>query len=74
MVNTSGVANLIATGRTSQLSSAIESGGNVGMRTVEESLAELLFAGAIDERTAFGLTRNPESLQRRLYGTDEAEV
>ena len=73
MVNTSGVANLIATGRTSQLSGAIESGGNVGMRSVEESLVELLFAGAVEERAAYALSRNPESLQRRLYGLEEAE-
>ncbi|MBR0506569.1 MAG: PilT/PilU family type 4a pilus ATPase [Kiritimatiellae bacterium] len=70
LVNTTGVANLIATGRTAQIASAIETGGNVGMRSLEESLAELLFAGAISERDAFLLTRNPETLQRRLYGDD----
>ena len=70
LVNTTGVANLIATGRTAQIASAIETGGNVGMRSLEESLAELLFAGAISERDAFLLTRNPETLQRRLYGAD----
>ena len=42
------------------------------MRSLEESLAELLFAGAITERDAFLLTRNPEVLQRRIYGDDEA--
>ena len=72
LVNTSGVASLIATGRTMQIVSAIETGGNVGMRSLEESLAELLFAGAITERDAFLLTRNPEVLQRRVYGDDEA--
>ena len=71
LVNTTGVANLIATGRTAQIASAIETGGNVGMRSLEESLAELLFAGAITERAAYLLTRNPEVLQRRLYGDDE---
>ena len=70
LVNTTGVASLIATGRTMQIASAIEMGGNVGMRSLEESLAELLFAGAISERDAFLLTRNPETLQRRLYGDD----
>ena len=70
LVNTTGVSNLIATGRTAQIPSAIETGANVGMRSLEESLAELLRAGAIDERTAFLLTRNPETLQRRLYGDD----
>lgn len=71
MVNTTGIANLIATGRTAQILSAIETGGNMGMRSLEESLAELLFAGAITERSAYLVTRNPETLQRRLYGEDE---
>ena len=73
LVNTSGVANLIATGRTLQIPSAIETGGNVGMRSLEESLASLLFSGAITERAAYTLTRNPEILHRRLYGLEENE-
>ena len=68
MVNTTGVANLIATGRTSQLPSAIETGGNAGMHPIEDSLAELVSAGAIEERVACALARSPETLQRRLYG------
>ncbi len=73
LVNTAGVSSLIATGRTMQIPSAIETGVNVGMRSLEESLAELLFAGAITERDAFLLTRNPEVLQRRVYGNTESE-
>ena len=72
LVNTTGVANLIATGRTAQIVSAIETGGNVGMRSLEESLAELLLAGAVAERDAYLLTRNPEVLRRRVHG-DGAE-
>ena len=73
LVNTAGVSSLIATGRTMQIASAIETGVNVGMRSLEESLAELLFAGAITEHDAFLLTRNPEVLQRRVYGDAESE-
>ena len=73
LVNTAGVSSLIATGRTMQIASAIETGANVGMRSLEESLAELLFAGAITEHDAFLLTRNPEVLQRRVYGDVESE-
>jgi twitching motility protein PilT len=73
LVNTSGVSSLIATGRTMQIASAIETGVNVGMRSLEESLAELLFAGSITEHDAFLLTRNPEVLQRRVYGDAESE-
>ena len=67
-MNTSGVANLIATGRTAQISGMIETGGALGMRSIEESLADLLRGGCITEQTAFSLTRNQETLKRRLFG------
>lgn len=73
LVNTSGVANLIATGRSSQIYSAIETGVNAGMRPLDQSLAELLMAGCITERVAFSMTRSPDALRRRIYG-EEVEV
>ena len=68
LVNTTGVANLIATGRSAQISGMIETGSALGMRSVEESLADLLQNGCITEQAALSLTRNPETLKRRLYG------
>lgn len=68
LVNTTGVANLIATGRTVQIPGAIETGGHAGMRSLEDSLAQLLQKGRITERTAFALSRNPETIRRRLFG------
>ena len=67
LVNTPGIANQIATGRTSQIPSAIETGGNLGMRSLEDSLDTLLRRGCITERAALAITRNPETLRRRLY-------
>lgn len=67
LVNTPGIANQIATDRTSQIPSAIETGGNLGMRSLEDSLATLLRRGCITERAALAITRNPETLRRRLY-------
>lgn len=66
MVNTTGVANLIATGRTQQIYSAIETGANVGMQTMEASLAALVRQGRISELTAFAACRNPDILSKRL--------
>jgi twitching motility protein PilT len=68
LINTSGVANLIATGRTAQISGMIETGGALGMKSIEESLADLLRGGCISEQTAFAMTRNHETLKRRLFG------
>ena len=62
LVNTAACANLIATGRTAQIYSIIETGGKAGMRTLDQSLAELLAAGQIDARTALVLSKNPDSL------------
>ncbi len=66
LVNTSACANLIATGRTAQIYSVIETGKSAGMQTLDQSLAELLAAGHVDERTAIALSKNPEVLKRRL--------
>ena len=68
LINTSGVANLIATGRTAQISGMIETGGALGMKSIEESLADLLRGGCISEQPAFAMTRNHETLKRRLFG------
>ena len=66
LVNTAACANLVATGRTAQIYSVIETGRNVGMQTLDQSLAELLAAGKIDERTALSISRNPELLKGRM--------
>lgn len=66
MVNTTACANLIATGRTQQLYSAIETGSAAGMCTLEKSLAELVLAGRVDERSALSLCKNPAVLKGRM--------
>lgn len=66
LVNTTGVANLIATGRTAQIYSLIETGARMGMTTLDQSLAELLAKGRIAEQAALALTRSPETLRSRL--------
>lgn len=68
LVNTPAAANLIATGRTAQLYSVIETGANVGMCTLDQSLVALVSYGLVDERAALALSRNPSMLQRRLNG------
>lgn len=60
------VANLIATGRSAQVYSAMEVGGMHGMQTFEQDLARLLVDGLISETTAFGFTKNPAILRERI--------
>ncbi|MBR1871152.1 MAG: PilT/PilU family type 4a pilus ATPase [Kiritimatiellae bacterium] len=66
LVNTTGIANIIATGRTTQIYSAIETGAKDGMVTLEASLAELVGKGKITVRTALAAARSPENLAKRL--------
>jgi twitching motility protein PilT len=60
------VANLIATGKSAQVYSAMESGGGAGMQTLEEDLARLCLAGRISETTATALARSPSVLRDRI--------
>ena len=60
---TSAIANLIATGKSQQIYSAIETGGAHGMQTLDQALARLFGAGKISERTASAMTRNPALLK-----------
>lgn len=71
LVNTTAVANLIATGRSAQLYSALETGMALGMTTLDRSLVELVAAGRIDERAALALSRHPEGLRARLMRSVE---
>ncbi|HEX3657831.1 MAG TPA: PilT/PilU family type 4a pilus ATPase [Pirellulales bacterium] len=60
------VANLIATGKSNQIYSSMETGGNQGMQTLEEDLARLLAAHQISETTAMTMARNPQIVRDRM--------
>src|SRR5205814_1649129 len=60
---TSAVANLVATGKSNQIYSAMETGTAQGMQTLEQDLARLWGAGKLTEATAATLARNPASLR-----------
>ncbi len=62
---TGAVGNLIATGKSAQIYSAMESGGGSGMQTQEECLAKLWAAGRISEATATAAARNPAIVRDR---------
>jgi twitching motility protein PilT len=53
MVNTPAVANLIRQGKLDQLESAMQGGRQVGMKTMDSSLRELLDKGMITGRAAY---------------------
>lgn len=66
LISTPAVANLIATGKSAQIYSAIEAGTTHGMQTLEQDLARLWSNGAITETTALAMARNPAVLRDRV--------
>lgn len=66
LVATTAIANLIATGRSNQIYSAIETGAAQGMFTMEKSLASLVSSGRITQQAAVAMSRNPGALSKRL--------
>jgi twitching motility protein PilT len=66
LVATNGIRNLIRRGDDHQLRANIETGRNEGMLTMEQSLAELVWAGRVSSETAFAHCNHPEDLRRHL--------
>jgi twitching motility protein PilT len=69
---TPAIANLIASGRTAQIYSAIESGRDLGMQTFDQSLAVLCRDGLIDPGSARLQARDPVNFDRLLRMTRSA--
>jgi twitching motility protein PilT len=67
LVPTPAVRNLIREGKTHQIPSAMQTGSNVGMQTMDTALATLVRAGKITQRVAEKRSSTPEEL-RRLTG------
>jgi twitching motility protein PilT len=66
MVVTPAIANLIREGKTAQIYGAIQTGGKLGMQTLERVLADLYKAGAISFESAMAKTSRPDELQRLM--------
>jgi len=68
MIPTPAVRNLIREGKTHQLYSVLQTGGQVGMQTMDASLATLVRKGTITRQLAEERSSTPEEL-RRLLGS-----
>ncbi|BAU44695.1 type IV pilus twitching motility protein PilT [Leptolyngbya sp. O-77] len=68
MVVTPAIANLIREGKTAQIYSAIQTGGKLGMVTLEKVLADLYKAGTVSFEAAMSKTSRPDELQRLIGG------
>ena len=68
MVVTPAISNLIREGKTAQIYSAIQTGGKLGMQTLEKVLADLYKAGTISFEAAMSKTSKADEIQRLIGG------
>jgi twitching motility protein PilT len=67
LLATPAIRNLIREGKTHQIYSSMQTGGNIGMQTMDAALATLVRAGKITQKLAEARSSTPEEL-RRLMG------
>ncbi|MCS5706336.1 type IV pilus twitching motility protein PilT [Synechococcus sp. FGCU-3] len=68
LINNPATANLIREGKTAQLYSQMQTGGQYGMQTLERALADLVQQDVVSTEEAMTKTSRPEELQRLLVG------
>lgn len=72
MIVTPAISNLIREGKTSQIYSAIQTGGKLSMQTLEMVLAKLYKEGTISLEAAMSKTSKTDELQRLIGGVPPA--
>ncbi|MEB3234880.1 MAG: type IV pilus twitching motility protein PilT [Cyanobacteriota bacterium] len=66
MINTPAIANLIREGKTAQLYSQIQTGGQSAMQTMEKALTDLVLNQQVSMEEALNKTSKPEELKRLI--------
>jgi twitching motility protein PilT len=66
MIVTPAIANLIREGKTAQIYSAIQTGGRLGMQTLEKVLSDFYKQGMISFEAAISKSSKPDELQRLM--------
>jgi twitching motility protein PilT len=66
MLSTPGISNLIRQGKDDMIYSAIETGVQLGMQTMEQCLIRLIEEGQISLETGLGAARNENFMKQRL--------
>jgi twitching motility protein PilT len=66
LLATPAIRNLIREGKTHQIYSSLQTGGNIGMQTMDAALATLVRSGKITQKLAESRSSTPEELRRLL--------
>ena len=64
LINTPAVANLIRQGKLDQLETSMQSGGGLGMQTMDSALMNLVSAGQVSGREAYQQANNKSKFER----------
>jgi twitching motility protein PilT len=70
LITTPAVANLIREGKTYQIASAMQAGGDLGMHTMDRHLADLVDAGVITQKAAMEKAQDVEALKQMIHRTE----
>ena len=73
LLATPAIRNLIREGKTHQIYSSLQTGGSIGMQTMDAALATLVRAGKITQQTAESRSSTPDEL-RRLLGAGSFQL
>jgi len=68
LVCTPAVRNLVREGKVHQIYSIMQAGGRFGMRTMDQSLADLVKSGQITQQLGYERCHDPEELNRLIGG------
>ena len=68
MVATTGIRSLIREGKTHQINTLIEAGGQIGMQTMDRAIADLCRRSRISRETALANAHKPDDLKRHIGG------
>lgn len=68
LVATSAVRNLIRENKAHQIPAAIQTGGNIGMQTMDQALKELYAGGLVTYQDALNRSFNPDDLKKLIHG------
>lgn len=74
MTGADAVTNLIREGKTHMIDNVISTSANLGMISLEQSLAELVVSGHIDVNTSLQVSSRPDLLRRLLQRRGEEEL
>ncbi len=64
MINTSAVSNLIRQGKLDQIETAIQAGGGIGMKTMDNALMELVDKGWVSGKEAYQQANNKSKFEK----------